>query len=284
MTSDEEISRFVEIDGALYAPGTDAVGGDWSLGNYYRLDEAEWTKFRAIPDGVHVWDIAKYDGKLFFSLGVNPAARATPLVYTADGKNYTFAPLYKNGVLNDNVSGVTTIRAYELYTCGGSLFAYVVAYTQSGWPKIETYRFEKDKFVYVADAPEFDMGANNTYRQFTGDGEFGGATYLVQNYLYRTTDGANFTQVTMPHNEFVADMLIRDGTMRVLTYKRRSTGKKEYEIVIYDMKNGTPTEEYRFENELPPIALEYDGTYFYVALGRASGEDSRNGTVLRLKP
>lgn len=282
VAGDEEISRFIEIDGELYTPGTDATG-DWSLGNYYCLDVDEnwWTKFRTIPGGVHVWDIAKHDGKTFFGLGVDPQTRSTPLAYTTDGKEFTFVPLYKNGVPNDDMSGVGVIRAYELFTCGGSLFAYVQ--TSRGSMQCEIYRFENDTFVYVADAPQFLGGVRNTYRHFAGDGEFGGATYVVQNHLYRTTDGATFTKIDMPNNAWVADMLIADGKLRVLTYAY-NTSKSIYDIVVYELKNGVPTEECRFEYALPPIAFEHDGEYFYLAVGRAAGEDLRNGLIFRIKP
>jgi hypothetical protein len=81
-TSEEQVDRFVEVDGALVVPGHDPRD-DWSLGNFYRLEAAGWVKHRTIPGGIHAYDVAGHGGLLYAALGsVDP--RAT-VVRSADG-------------------------------------------------------------------------------------------------------------------------------------------------------------------------------------------------------
>ena len=61
--NDETISRFIEIDGKLYAPGIDPRDG-WELGNYYILENGTWTTKRELPKVIHTFDMIKYDNKL----------------------------------------------------------------------------------------------------------------------------------------------------------------------------------------------------------------------------
>lgn len=281
LSEDEEISRFIQIDGTLFAPGTDARG-DWTLGNYYRYENGMWERFRTIPDGIHVWDMVKYDGKLFFGLGVDPRVRATPLAYMTEDGAFAFVPMYKGEVKREELTTITHLRAYELYICGGQLYAYVQMHNENAVTTGEIYRYEDDKFVFQSSAVEFLSGVQLSYRHFSGDAEYDGATYLVQNYLYSTTDGVKFTKIPMPDNRKVSDILVADDGLRVLTYKRNSQDKT-YEIVVYNLVNGEPVETLRLTYALPPIAFDTDGEYMYISVGRIAGSDARNGTILRIK-
>lgn len=64
---DEQLDVFrVFSDGLLYIPGHDPKE-DWKLGNFYRRGKGvsgKWEKVRTLPDGVHCYDMAEFDGKL----------------------------------------------------------------------------------------------------------------------------------------------------------------------------------------------------------------------------
>lgn len=64
---DEQLDVFrVFSDGSLYIPGHDPKE-DWKLGNFYRRGKGvsgKWEKMRTLPDGVHCYDMAEFDGKL----------------------------------------------------------------------------------------------------------------------------------------------------------------------------------------------------------------------------
>ena len=282
ISEDEEISRFVRIDGTLYAPGTDARA-DWTLGNYYRYDNGMWERLRTIPDGIHVWDIEKYDGKLFFGLGVDPDVRSTPLAYMDEDGTFTFVPMYKGDKKREEVTVITHLRAYELYICGDELFAYVQMHNENTAVTGEIYRYEDGKFIFQSSAAQFLSGVQLTYRHFSGDGQYEGATYLVQNYLYRTADGTEFSKIPMPDGAKVSDLLVNEKGLFVLAYKRINQ-EEGYDIVIYRLVNDEPVEHLRLNYALPPIAFDTDGEFIYISVGRTSGSDPRNGTILRIKP
>jgi hypothetical protein len=99
---EEAIHRYVVIDGDLYIPGVDSKES-WALGNFYRNDGGGWVKYRTILSGVHVFDLAGYDGGLFAAIGTDgtePLLRSPNrgLTWTAaisEGSDIFFTNLYE---------------------------------------------------------------------------------------------------------------------------------------------------------------------------------------------
>lgn len=54
----------------LYIPGPDAIES-WDLANFYKSGNngEKWSKVRTIPNGVHVWDLCFWRGKMYVSTG-----------------------------------------------------------------------------------------------------------------------------------------------------------------------------------------------------------------------
>ncbi len=68
--AEEQIDRFRVIGDTLYIPGHDATQ-KWDFGNFYtRTKAGEWTKYRTIPNALHVYDIALHHHTLFAALGL----------------------------------------------------------------------------------------------------------------------------------------------------------------------------------------------------------------------
>ena len=64
-TDEEEIALFRRFGDMLYIPGVDATE-DAFLGNVFtRPAGGKWTKNRAVPGGVHVHDVAEFQGDLY---------------------------------------------------------------------------------------------------------------------------------------------------------------------------------------------------------------------------
>jgi len=64
-TDEEQIERFRVVGDLLLAPGVDATEDAW-LGNVYALPTGgSWAKHRTVPEGVHVHDVAGWDGALW---------------------------------------------------------------------------------------------------------------------------------------------------------------------------------------------------------------------------
>jgi len=85
-TGEEQIDRYRICDGNLWQPGIDSTDADelWTqkttappaiAGNVYRLDGEVWKKFRSIPGGEHVHDLACFKGAVYM---VGSGARDRP--------------------------------------------------------------------------------------------------------------------------------------------------------------------------------------------------------------
>lgn len=106
---DEQIDRFVLMDGELAIPGHDPRQS-WQWGNLYlRNTQGQWRKQRRIPDGVHTYDVVSHAGRWFAALGT---AKGGAIVEStnrgADWRTTYTAP----------------VRVYSLVQVGDSLFAF----------------------------------------------------------------------------------------------------------------------------------------------------------------
>jgi hypothetical protein len=83
---DEVADHYRVIDGRLYLPGMDPTE-DWSLGNFYRLEDGRWIKHRTLPDSVHSADIVGLNHKLY-ALSARPKPPMCLLESSDDGKTW----------------------------------------------------------------------------------------------------------------------------------------------------------------------------------------------------
>jgi len=120
---DEQLWIFREINGKLYAPGTDARGTvgapsaeGWDWGNYYiRQTDGTWLKRPTIPGGIHILDIIGFNGKLYTGIGGNSEIEGSVgIMYSADDGETWSAP--------ENLTN--TARNYTLIAWGNSLYAF----------------------------------------------------------------------------------------------------------------------------------------------------------------
>jgi hypothetical protein len=65
---EEAITQFQTIGGKLVIPGVDATEA-WDSGNVYVKSDDGWSKYRSVPYGLHVFDVAPYGGKWFVGTG-----------------------------------------------------------------------------------------------------------------------------------------------------------------------------------------------------------------------
>lgn len=106
---DEQIDRFVLLDGELAIPGHDPRQ-NWQWGNLYlRNAQGHWRKQRRIPDGVHTYDVVSHAGRWFAALGTaKGGAIVESTNHGADWRTTHIAP----------------VRVYSLVQAGDSLFAF----------------------------------------------------------------------------------------------------------------------------------------------------------------
>lgn len=279
-TSDGAIHRFVEIDDKLMTPGVDADKG-WDYGNYYVLDENGWMKYANVPDGVHVFDMVEYDGKIFFGLGIN--WKKVPLAYTEDGENFTVVNFYKDGskLSTSSSAAITPVRVYETFTFNGDLYCLMQYRGEN-----EIYRYEDGKMQYVSNVTDIP-GAPSNFNHWTAKCEFNGKLYISGRYLYQVTDFDTnaIKKIDMPNKEMVVDFIIKDGKGYALSYLANADGS--YKTVIYEsatMEAGSFVEVKSFDYGIVPLTFDKAGDDFYVSMGgRYSTSSGKNGILLRVK-
>lgn len=85
---DEQIERFRLLNNQLYIPGYDARE-DWQFGNFYRLEQNGWVKYRNIPEGLHVDDFDIFNNQLFVAMSHNATVDASILISSNGGLTWT---------------------------------------------------------------------------------------------------------------------------------------------------------------------------------------------------
>ncbi len=132
---EEQIDRFLMLDGVLTIPGDDALES-WTFGNYYQRIDGAWTKIRNIPSALHVYDIVQWDGQWIAGLGVNVGGAAVA-VSSNQGQSWQqmIVPI---GAENLQAAYAAVCqprfvrpveRVYNLFTIGDQLYANMPPYT-----------------------------------------------------------------------------------------------------------------------------------------------------------
>lgn len=128
-TQDEAVMKFCEIDSVLMVPGADATE-DWNFGNMYIEQGDVWHKYRTIPKALHLFDITKYDNKLFISAGT--ALNFDEKNQIANGCIYTSADSAKtwNIAYSTPADNYSVYRIEEVLPFKGKLYGFVHCFYQ----------------------------------------------------------------------------------------------------------------------------------------------------------
>ncbi len=260
---DEQIDRFCLIDGTLYIPGCDPTG-DWSLGNFYKLEENRFVTHRAIPNGVHCFDIVKFDNKLFAALGHAEGSADFPVAVSYDGgKSFE----------NVKAEGGSTIdrRVYKLFCHGDKLYAL------NG---MNVYRYDGEGFVLEANwQSRFVMGYP-FYSRIAESAYFKGRTYFTTGYLFHF-ENVNNLQYTIFENAIVTDLAVYGEKLYVLCAKPLENGN--YLICLTVSEDGKSFETVKaIEYSLPALSFAINGGELYLGIGDISTtDDARKGEILK---
>lgn len=260
---DEQIHRFCIIDGGLYIPGCDPTG-DWSLGNYYKLEDKNFVTHRVIPQGIHCFDLVGHENKLFAALGYTSESTEFPVAVSEDG-----GKSFKN--LKHSGGSKSDVRVYKLFSHGGELYAL------NG---VEIYRYDGEKFIFEA---SWKSGFVAGYPYYTRIGEsayFKGRTYFTTGYLFHFEDVKNL-QYTIFENAIVTDLAVYGDKLYVLCAKPLENGN--YLICLTVTEDGKSFETVKtVEYGLPALSFELDGTTLYLGIGDISTiDDARKGEILK---
>lgn len=114
---EEQIDKFVIIEGKLYIPNHDPRG-DVQIAGFYHLGQDGWQLTRQFPDAVHVYDLYWYRGRLFAGLGNFSYAGYSVAVSDDFGKTGTLIRV-PTTVLNEYSFYVW--RVWTFFEVGGQL-------------------------------------------------------------------------------------------------------------------------------------------------------------------
>lgn len=282
---DEQVGRFIDINGVLTIPGFDPVGSP-EYGSFYELMNGQWQKHEVLPYGLHNFDVVWFEGRMYAAIGADRGEY--PIAYTEDGVNYATLPLYKNGevVATDNSN---VVRCSNLYVLGDNLYADFWYEDESASRAIfEMYRYNKaeDRFDYVADLKTAIHGGKYSpaYLPLWEKESLNDKMFLTTGYLYYTTDFEQYTQVEIPNDAVVYDIARFSGRMYLLTAYEKD-GK--YQVTVYSTTSANPANlrtEAGYTYSLMPTSFAVDADNFFIGMGNWHGMGSEgNGTILQIE-
>ena len=278
---DEQIGRFLLIDDKLTIPGFDPIGSP-ELGTYYQLENGVWQTKSGLLDGLHNFDLIRYDGKLF--AGIGAYLGSTPIIASDNDKDFVRIPMIKNGEPIQTTEG-ECIRTHNFYVLNDNLYASFW-YENLVENKLvsEIYRYENDAFVFHSDL----IGKLNTGSSCRNlppkwaKAVINDTLFLTTGHLYYTNDMSELNLINFPEYAQTYDLYLYENVIYILT---AAIEGKEYDIVIYSMEQGNINKlkkEYSFKSSLHPTSFAVNDSDFFVALGEWNIQNSENGTIFRI--
>lgn len=288
---DEQIKRFRIIDGELYITGTDPKD-DWEKGNFYRYENGEFTTHRVLEGAVHNFDIAKFENKLFFGLGV--VGENSPVI-VFDGENYSPVTFLRDGEPL-SFSQYEIIRVYNFLVFDGNLYAFL-SFGDENEAFMDLYVYKNDSFCYqYGSLPSVDMTETLTINER--------AFLLMGCNLFTTRDLLTFE--TVPLGAPVSDIFLSENELYVLcsskkdslpTAKEKSSkfesehptdSENSYINTIFVTTDGKNYDEVvSFETTVLAGSLAYDkesGAFFASLGGYDSVLSPDVGKILQITP
>ncbi len=281
---DEQIGRFVTVDGKLTAPGFDPDDSPQE-GTYYQLEGDTWITKAGLPDGLHNFDLVEYDGKLF--AGIGAISGESPIAVSTDGAHFDRVPLLKDGVPVDTTGG-DCVRVHHFFELDGQLYAqFWYEDTHSGELALvfEMYVYREGAFHFHSDLNgQISNGDRcRTLPTILAKGTLGDRVYLTTGRLYVTEDMVSFSIVSLPGYARTYDIVAYGDRLYLAT---ATPAKEGCQVTVYSLATDGDAlrEEVTFAAPLHPTALAIDEGHFYVAVGDWRGDGHpENGTVMQIE-
>lgn len=293
---EEQINIYRVLNGKLYIPGHDSRES-WAWGNYYVMDHNGWHKYRNIPNGVHVYDMAYFQGKLFAAIGsdknINEEGTKAIVLMSED-----------NGITWGEIGSIPSVprifdcRVYTLFMFKNKLYA--VNLLHPAWIQSPTGGYYSDITKILC----FEQDSNGEIKTSIVDvhgskmipgvefdhNRFWSGIMMVrvnvvndkllfiagQNYndhqwlpggLYMATDINNAQKISLPEQKALPmDIIVRGNIAYVLAYVKKSNN--EYTNIVY--KSGdlvSWSELFRFKTDTFARSFEELNGDFYFGLG-----------------
>lgn len=277
--NDEAVANFELIDGRLIITGIDPKQG-WENGSFYTYTEEGWETDRTVPYGVHMFDIARFQGKTFYGIGT-ANNKQSPIQMTQDGTTYTNVPIYHEdtSILSNPDYGYS--RCYNLFESEDELYAFCWLSDSSGSSKtFSIFKFDGEAFRHITTLGNLGLKSKGANRQtvFNKAITYNNRFYFTTGYLYSTDDFSSVVTHSLPNDSYVQDLLVKDGKLYILTSleKKAETVDQDgqpktetsYTNKIYECSDGTNLSEvYSFDYSVSAMSLEKNGDTYYIGMG-----------------
>jgi hypothetical protein len=274
---DEQVEIFRVIDGRLVVPGNDPQE-PWELGNFYRLEKDGWRKYRTLPNGLHIFDMIKFDGVLYAALGTQ--AGAVVAASDDDGlswRTYQLVPVIRGYYA----------RAYSLFVLAGRLYAS--ASSRFGGV---IFVFTKGTFLPMRKSdffPGFERERHLTvqaYTPFRGQGVYiatdRGRSGLGQPVgLFAASNSQDVRPIELPPGAAPRAIVAADARLLVLASRPSGEG---YENIVIETRDLVQWREaFRFRTPTFARAFEVlDGDVYFGLGSTQSNVSPQTGEILRL--
>ncbi len=272
---EEAILRFCVIDDILYAPGIDSRQS-WTYGSYYIFENGVWEKKRVIPNGIHVFDIVKYQDLLFFGIGTDGSTGA---VVCEDGNGGYRTPLFLDEVGNEIIidpEDIDACRVYDMFVLNGSLFAMKK-------PNV-IYKYDGSDFVYYSEWEDF----STVHIGYDGGTErklvFKNTLYIVGGWLYTSDDANTITKHKTDRSDYYCDLYIYNDTLYMLVISKIENGKYKMTVLANESESVDGFYEYcSFEYSIPAVSFAVGEGKLYFGMADIHSNNELNGTILEAK-
>lgn len=270
---DEQIGRLLDIDGKLIVPGFDPTG-DWSLGNYYELENNFFVTHRTIPNGIHNFDIVKYKDCYFYGLGV-PSGNL-PVVKEDNQVFSTVSFLNKDGnTLSTN--DFREVRAYDLIVLNDELYAFIQLDGQK-----YVYKYNGEEFVYLSDYTRKIVVGGFGYTPMLDKCVLNDTLYFTTGLLYCTTDMKNLKYISPEGIDYVSDVLVYNKELYILCNTKKDSNN--YAVEIFKLNDDASFVSVVYiESKFPSMSFEYNGTTFYIGTGDKNANERIQNAILCIK-
>jgi hypothetical protein len=244
-TNEEQIDRFVPLNNTVYIPGHDPKGSDPA--RIYRLGSDEkWSHLTL--EGVHIYDLQEFNRRIWVGRGVF-AYQNTALV-TAELPNFlNNQPSWGYLPVPSSISQ-TTMRIYNFFQLGKSLFAAGDAYLGDDKPGFFEYLPTSNRWAQVTSGKRFLPGVPPTIApaRFTIRRDamlnrtslyIGATTYNDHQYypigLYRASSLNYIRQIPLESGFLPWDVMVQEGMAYVLS--ARQDNSQQFTIRIQKSTN-----------------------------------------------
>lgn len=285
----EAVQRFRVFDGRLYTPDIDPTDTE-SIGNLYEMSQGRWEKRRTIPNTLHVFDAAQWEGRLFVSVGGTEGAA----LYASadDGRSWIATPGDRNAM-------EWALRFTQMAVLGDSLLVMPMATNRSIWrlnrggfERVEVNMFPGMRRFWrtaVARLESFD-GAVLYTADLNNFSDMRSPSILIGQegqprksplYLLRNLEqGAEV--VSAFKDAYVTDVDVNDTRCLVLTAEQRGNTFVGQLFRSADLVSWTRLAQFSAD-AVPFSVAELDGRY-YVGLANRSNaaDDEAAGAIFRI--